>query len=73
MHPFALTQDDQQQVHGGIAPSHLISLPFLEDGEVITQALNETGGPIYVTMAIPEDGDDPRLSDLFYKTLLAGA
>ncbi|MCF2910436.1 hypothetical protein L1285_19165 [Pseudoalteromonas sp. DL2-H2.2] len=48
MHPFSLSNTQQEQVTGGL------------NGEVITnQWMCETGGPIRVTMAIPEDGNDP--------------
>ncbi|TMP30895.1 hypothetical protein [Pseudoalteromonas rubra] len=48
MHPFSLSNTQQEQVTGGLK------------GEVITdKSMYETGGPIRVTMAIPEDGNDP--------------
>jgi len=60
MHPFSLNKEEQQSVNGGLTPE----LKPID----ITQALYETGGPIttalgeggeVVTMAIPEDGNDP--------------
>jgi len=49
MHPFSLNKEEQQSVNGGLIP---VKKPI-----DITHALNEVGGP--VTMAIPEDGNDP--------------
>jgi len=46
MHPFSLEKSQKEQVTGGLK---LID---------ITDGLHESGGPI--TMAIPEDGNDPR-------------
>ncbi|WP_171045736.1 hypothetical protein [Pseudoalteromonas rubra] len=49
MHPFSLNKDQEQSVVGGLRK------PIVD----ITLAEGESGGPIYVTMAIPEDGHDP--------------
>ncbi|MCF2910435.1 hypothetical protein L1285_19160 [Pseudoalteromonas sp. DL2-H2.2] len=49
MHPFSLKKEQEQLVTGGLRKGIID----------ITLAEGETGGPIYVTMAIPEDGHDP--------------
>jgi len=49
MHPFSLNKEEQQSVNGGFVPE---KKPI-----DITHALNESGDS--VTMAIPEDGNDP--------------
>ncbi|MFC0119156.1 hypothetical protein [Pseudoalteromonas xiamenensis] len=49
MHPFSLQKEQSSQVTGG----------SVADG-FVSSALRENGGPIMVTMAIPEDGSDPR-------------
>ena len=49
MHPFSLEKSQEEQVVGG-----KLDLS-------ITLSLKETGGPgDVITMAIPEDGNDPR-------------
>jgi hypothetical protein len=48
MHPFSLEKSQEKQVVGGKGDFY------------VTLALKETGGPDPITMAIPEDGNDPR-------------
>ncbi|WMS90817.1 MULTISPECIES: hypothetical protein [unclassified Pseudoalteromonas] len=49
MHPFSLEKTQNEQVVGGKGDFN------------VTLALKETGGPFDpITMAIPEDGNDPR-------------
>lgn len=64
MHPFALSQESQKEVTGGIVAGGCITVDYKETGE-ISSLLKELGGPIVVTLAIPEGGDDPRPFDLF--------
>ncbi|MCO7191370.1 MULTISPECIES: hypothetical protein [unclassified Pseudoalteromonas] len=45
MHPFSLDKSHKQRVAGGHTP--------------ISDLLEEDGGPIDITQAIPEDGLDP--------------
>ncbi|MCF2910437.1 hypothetical protein L1285_19180 [Pseudoalteromonas sp. DL2-H2.2] len=45
MHPFSLDNTQKQNVTGG--------------NIFVSDLLEENGGPIYVTLAIPEDGNDP--------------
>ncbi|WMN58597.1 hypothetical protein NI389_10035 [Pseudoalteromonas xiamenensis] len=51
MHPFSLKNDQASQVTGGVFAGNV----------EITMSLKEAGGPVVVTQAIPEDGNDPRL------------
>jgi len=49
MHPFSLEKTQNEQVVGGKGDFY------------VTLALKETGGPDDpITLAIPEDGNDPR-------------
>ena len=50
MHPFSLEKSQEEQVFGG-------------KGDInFTLSLKENGGPDGpITMAIPEDGNDPRI------------
>ena len=50
MHPFSLEKSQKEQVTGGL----LIEKITLVGG------CTEGGGIIPITMAIPEDGNDPR-------------
>ncbi|WP_160317391.1 hypothetical protein [Pseudoalteromonas sp. R3] len=47
MHPFSLNKAQQENVTGGLQEVQ------------ITEYRCENGGPIRITMAIPEDGKDP--------------
>ncbi|MCO7191367.1 MULTISPECIES: hypothetical protein [unclassified Pseudoalteromonas] len=47
MHPFSLNKAQQENVTGGLKE------------DPMTEFMCENGGPIRVTMAIPEDGNDP--------------
>ncbi|WP_171043978.1 hypothetical protein [Pseudoalteromonas phenolica] len=49
MHPFSLNKEEQQSVNGGCVHDPV--------RDSITFGIGETGG--CVTMAIPEDGNDP--------------
>jgi hypothetical protein len=50
MHPFSLEETQSEQVVGG------------KGNFYVTHPLKETGGPFDpITMAHPEDGNDPRL------------
>ncbi|TMP30897.1 hypothetical protein [Pseudoalteromonas rubra] len=48
MHPFSLNKQHHEKVAGGF-----------QRVELTEPSLREVGGPIDVTMAIPEDGNDP--------------
>ncbi|MFC0119154.1 hypothetical protein [Pseudoalteromonas xiamenensis] len=62
MHPFSLKNDQSSQVTGGVVAGGCVTYEFKETGGVeITLSLKEAGGPVVVTQAIPEDGNDPRL------------
>lgn len=62
MHPFSLAKENCKDVVGGVVAGGCVTWEFKEIGEV-TLSMLEVGGPIQVTLAIPEDGYDPRPID----------